>query len=571
MKTSDQIWRDRGAWLFATALVFAHSTQSFGQTASLSLSSGIAQAGGSANLSLSLLTPSGNQQPAGLQWTFSYSATDLASLDVQAGEALTSQGKSLVCNSSTGSTICLAYGLNSTTISSGAIAVVSIRLADPQASVINGQQAIKLVCPISVPDAIAVLADGSGMPISSTGGSVLIQGMEQTSSSPSITSLAPSYAIQKAPSFTLIVYGSGFVNGAQVNWNGSPRTTTYRSADQVTASIPAIDVAVAGAAQITVSNPGGATSSALTLPIMSSEPVQSLSPLPVSVNPPAGSGDATFVFAFQDVRGWQDLEVVNILINDSLDARKACYLAYSRPLNALYLVRDDGWTIRPGAFLNVSGSTSNGQCSVAWDNSPVSGDGYNMFLTLSIGFKNAFAGNKIVYMAAQDAVRTNSGWRPLGVWQIPGAPASTTTTAVEMNPSRGSGMSQTVFTFRFSDVLGHSDLGVGNILVNSSLDGRHACYLAFDNKSNTLYLVNDAGDGLLQGRDLGTGGSIGNAQCTVAWDTGAIVARGNDKALSLAISFSPQFTGSRIFYMAVRDRNEANNTGWQPTGTWSIE
>jgi hypothetical protein len=49
------------------------------------------------------------------------------------------------------------------------------------------------------------------------------------------------------------------------------------------------------------------------------------------------------------------------------------------------------------------------------------------------------------------------------------------------------------------------------------------------------------------------------------------VARGNDVALSLAISFSPQFTGSRIFYMAVRDRNEANNTGWQPTGTWSIE
>src|ERR1017187_6795752 len=174
--------------------------------------------------------------------------------------------------------------------------------------------------------------------------------MEQTSSSPSITSLAPSYAIQKAPSFTLIVYGSGFVNGAQVNWNGSPRTTTYRNADQVTSSIPAIDVAVAGAAQITGSNPGGATSSALTVPIMMPETVQSLSPLPVSGNPPAGSGDATFVFAFRDVRGWQDLEVVNILINDSLDARKACYLAYSRPLNALYLVRDDGWTIRPGAF-----------------------------------------------------------------------------------------------------------------------------------------------------------------------------------------------------------------------------
>jgi len=33
-------------------------------------------------------------------------------------------------------------------------------------------------------------------------------------------------------------------------------------------------------------------------------------------------------FNFTDVRGWQDLDVVNVLINGALDGRDACYLAY---------------------------------------------------------------------------------------------------------------------------------------------------------------------------------------------------------------------------------------------------
>ena len=69
---------------------------------------------------------------------------------------------------------------------------------------------------------------------------------------------------QKAPgsaTFTLTVYGTGFASDAVVKWNGTALTTTFVTAEKLTASVPAADVATAGTALVTVSN-GGVSSNA---------------------------------------------------------------------------------------------------------------------------------------------------------------------------------------------------------------------------------------------------------------------------------------------------------------------
>jgi len=98
---------------------------------------------------------------------------------------------------------------------------------------------------------------------------------------PSLSSLAPSTALAGGPAFTLTVSGAHFISGAVLRWNGTDRTTSYLGSTQLTASIPASDVAVAGAAQITVFNPapGGGSSNALTFTINSSNPTPSLGSL----------------------------------------------------------------------------------------------------------------------------------------------------------------------------------------------------------------------------------------------------------------------------------------------------
>ena len=79
--------------------------------------------------------------------------------------------------------------------------------------------------------------------------------------------------------FTLTVTGSNFVSGASVRWNGSARTTTFVSASQLTATIAAADIAAAGTAQVTVANPDGSVSNALSFTITAPGPtLASLSP-----------------------------------------------------------------------------------------------------------------------------------------------------------------------------------------------------------------------------------------------------------------------------------------------------
>ncbi len=81
---------------------------------------------------------------------------------------------------------------------------------------------------------------------------------------PVISSLSPTSAPSGGPAFNLTVNGSGFVSGAAVQWNGSSLATTFVSATQLTAQVPASDTAAAGSASVTVLNPGSAPSNAVT-------------------------------------------------------------------------------------------------------------------------------------------------------------------------------------------------------------------------------------------------------------------------------------------------------------------
>lgn len=73
----------------------------------------------------------------------------------------------------------------------------------------------------------------------------------------------PQAVVPGSGEFTLTVYGANFAQGAVVNWNRSPRSTTFISARELKAQILASDVATATAGYITVTNPppGGGVSS----------------------------------------------------------------------------------------------------------------------------------------------------------------------------------------------------------------------------------------------------------------------------------------------------------------------
>ncbi len=94
---------------------------------------------------------------------------------------------------------------------------------------------------------------------------------------PTVTAVSPSTVSSGGAAFTLTVNGANFVSTSVVKWGGADRTTTFVSASQLTAAIPASDIGAAGTAAVTVVSaaPGGGTSNAMAVTIGNAAPTVS--------------------------------------------------------------------------------------------------------------------------------------------------------------------------------------------------------------------------------------------------------------------------------------------------------
>jgi hypothetical protein len=291
-------------------------------------------------------------------------------------------------------------------------------------------------------------------------------------------------------------------------------------------------------------------------------------------NPTSGTGsNRTFVFTFSDTGGAADLTVLNVLVNNALDARNACYIAYVRSINTVVLVNDAGDAGGPfvGALaFPTTSNINNSQCTIHGSGSGAVQSGNTVILTLNITFSAAFPGRRVMWAAGRDASGDNTGWLSRAVWQVPGP--ATDPAVVNVTPTRASAGTVTIST-TFTDSAGFADLSVLNLLINNAVDGRNACYLAYIRSINTLVLVNDAGDagGPFAAVDVlpGTNPAMSNSQCSINAVQSSVTTAGNQLTLNLRITFTAAFSGDRIIYAAARD-NGAGNSGWQAVGTVTV-
>jgi hypothetical protein len=129
--------------------------------------------------------------------------------------------------------------------------------------------------------------------------------------------LVPDAAAPGSPQFTLTVNGTGFVFGATVNWNGTALATNFVSQAQLTATVPASDIANPGTATVTVTNPGpgGGVSNAQSVSI--AQPVTAVAFTRAVTYASGGQFPDTVVLADVNGDGNPDLLVLNGCANSN--------------------------------------------------------------------------------------------------------------------------------------------------------------------------------------------------------------------------------------------------------------
>jgi C1A family cysteine protease len=116
---------------------------------------------------------------------------------------------------------------------------------------------------------------------------------------PQLLSTSPSRVPAGSPGFTLILKGTGFTPVSVVRWNGTARTTTYISPEEVSAVVPSSDISLPGTATVTVYNPppGGGVSTGIPLSIFSSPAGKPVAEF--TANPKQGPCSLTVAFIDQ--------------------------------------------------------------------------------------------------------------------------------------------------------------------------------------------------------------------------------------------------------------------------------
>jgi len=139
------------------ALFAAHVAAAQGDV--LSLSQTVAASAGTVLLNVSLQSSSG-QQPAGVQFTLSYSPADFTAIQVTAGQSATTSGKAVDCFGTSSAYNCIVTGVNKNTIPDGVVAVVSLTVSSATTDTTSYVQ---------LQNCLAVSLGGTAIPISGTG------------------------------------------------------------------------------------------------------------------------------------------------------------------------------------------------------------------------------------------------------------------------------------------------------------------------------------------------------------------------------------------------------------------
>ena len=121
------------------------------------------------------------------------------------------------------------------------------------------------------------------------------------------------------------------------------------------------------------------------------------------------------------------------------------------------------------------------------------------------------------------------------------------------------------------------NLGVVNLLINSSLSGANGCYLAYSVPDSLLILLDNGGVNAAGIKSINSSSTISNSQCSIGAGTSVQISSDQRTlTLNLPVTFTPNqnFSGPQIVYSAARETAARApgtfSAGWLPKAVWPV-
>src|SRR5579884_4145981 len=128
---------------------------------------------------------------------------------------------------------------------------------------------------------------GYGSRVKLTIWGILVFFVHTLSAAPVVSSATPNAVAAGSPGYSVTVQGSGFVQGSVVDWAGTALATTFVSATQLSAAVPASLLTNPGQFALTVNNPDASMSNAVTTTVNPVPTIGGLAPSTISAGSPA--------------------------------------------------------------------------------------------------------------------------------------------------------------------------------------------------------------------------------------------------------------------------------------------
>jgi hypothetical protein len=127
-----------------------------------------------------------------------------------------------------------------------------------------------------------------------------------------------------------------------------------------------------------------------------------------------------------------------------------------------------------------------------------------------------------------------------------------------------------VISFEYVDQSNANNLTTAWALVNTAVDGRRGCYVAYYRPGNLLYLYPDNGDGTQATSIPLTGNqTIENRQCKIHASGSSVVSSGASLKIALDVEFKETFSGFKGIWTAAQTA-AGEVSPWRAMASWRI-